>query len=293
MSATHQDAELAAPNGLRLGPPFFAVGLVGGWLTAEVHQLGDAPAEVAIRGLLTVVTPVVAAFLGVRLSHEAPRSLVSSALGLCVATVLAGVVNGVIVGFFAAPPWGALIGAPWGFICSLPFVPVLAAIAIAARSVGRARFGSIVDRSDRRAVWTAACAAISVATLAAVPHRSGGVPELVALLASAILMVLVAMDLVALQKLSRPVRLQGALRRRGPLQQDELDRHVVLDCGIGDAAYEEVAPAGTPYRSAEQVIRVHRGSRRLARAAMQAAALRGAISLGLATAATAAHLVLR
>jgi hypothetical protein len=294
MSATHREAELAAaPYGLRLGPPFFAIGLAGGWLTAEVHQLGEAPAEVAIRGLLTVVTPVVAAFLGARMSIEAPpRGPLTSAMTLCVATVLAGVVNGMIVGFFAAPPWGALIGAPWGFICALPFVPVLAAIMAAARNVGRARPESVVDRSDRRAIWTATSVSVALATLVAAPHGSGGVPLLLAFSASCALVGLLSLDLLSLEKLSRPLRLQGTLRTRGPIAEHELDRVPVIDNGLGDVAYEELAPASSAYRSADQVLRIHRGSRQRARAALRSASLRGALALALATAAASAHLTL-
>jgi hypothetical protein len=250
---------------------------------------------------LTIITPVVCAFLGARVNPRQADTAVGAVLALTVSAAIAGVANGAIIGFFAMPPHGALLASPWGFVCALPFVPVLAVIVLAARRVGRARLGSVVDRSDRRGVWVATMAAIALATVAVAPHGEAlrGVPFWIALSATEVALALTVLDLVERRRIGRPVILGGPLRVRAasspaaPDDDAELGTHVeVYDAGLGDATFEEMAPAPQPYRSTERVVRIHRGSRALAREALAASAWRGVAAVIAGATAAAAHLLL-
>ena len=69
----------------------------------------------------------------------------------------AGSANGMLIGVFTAGvrefAGGIVVGALFGALCSLPFIPALGLILAAARRVGRARAPSVVDSLDRRRVW--------------------------------------------------------------------------------------------------------------------------------------------
>lgn len=286
-------------SSMGLQAPFFTVGLVGGWLAAELHHLDRSGAELALRGLLTIITPVVCAFLGARVKPREAESAVGAVLALTVSTTIAGVANGAIIGFFAMPPVGALLASPWGFVCALPFVPVLAIIVLAARRVGRARPGSVVDRSDRRGVWVATMAATALATVVVAPHGEAlhGVPFWISFAGALGAVALTAYDLVERRRVGRPVVLEGPLRPRAPAPATTVAVEVpagaeLHDVGLGDATFEELAPSSQPYRSSERVLRVHRGSRARAREALAAAGWRGVAAVIVAATASAAHLLL-
>jgi hypothetical protein len=296
-----RDSRHGDASPIALQAPFFAVGLVGGWLVAEIHHLDRSGTELALRGLLTIITPLVCVFLGARVHPRQADSALGAVLALTVSASIAGVANGAIIGFFAMPPHGALLASPWGFVCALPFVPVLAVIVLAARRVGRARAGSVVDRSDRRGVWVATMAAIALATVAVAPHGESlrGVPFWIALSCTEVALALTILDLVERRRVGRPVVLSGPLRPRAPASQETPDdeagvaAHVeVYDAGLGEATFEELAPAPQPYRSTERVLRIHRGSRALAREALAAAAWRGLAAVIATGTAVAAHLLL-
>ncbi|KYG06121.1 hypothetical protein BE21_36725, partial [Sorangium cellulosum] len=173
--------------------PFGAMGLVGGWLTADSFHLPDR----SVHCLLAGVTPVVAGLLGHYMTSRiggvgsagaaAPgaaagwadrpggasgpgrwtrRGPIAASLLSLWAIVVAGVVNGMTVGLVLGPV-GMLVGAPFGAVFSLPFVPALAVVLLAANRVGRARAGSVVAQADRRAVWSATAAVTAAAALAA------------------------------------------------------------------------------------------------------------------------------
>ncbi|WP_437736272.1 hypothetical protein [Sorangium sp. So ce1335] len=338
--------------------PFGAIGLVGGWLTADSLDLG--PPYHTPRFLLAGVTPVIAALLGGYLtkrfggvgsggastSSAGPAGSAVPALGagwpasgagpllgagwvegpgrwtrrgplaaslLAVWAIgVAGVVNGMTIGLMLGPA-GMIIGAAFGALCSLPFIPALAVVLLAANRVGRARAGSIVARADRRAVWTATAAVIAVATLVARARYGTPVaPELgraVAAMGLATVGVLFVADAVAMARvlaLPRGPRATGAggeRDERGDGGEVEIEVEVEgvgepgakrsgpgtgmgerIDLGLGDEVQVEVVRPTHAYRGTRQIARIVRGNRERAVVALRAGLARGGIALAIGAA---------
>ncbi|KYF78566.1 hypothetical protein BE17_36380 [Sorangium cellulosum] len=323
--------------------PFGAIGLVGGWLTADSFHLADE----APRYLLAAVTPVVAALLGSYMTRRiggvgagsAPVTpsagarwgdgaawmdgpgrwtrrgpLMASLLALW-AIGVAGVVNGMTIGLLLGPA-GMIIGAAFGAVFSLPFVPALAAVLLAANRVGRARAGSIVAGADRRAVWAATSMVIALAVLTGRALFGAPLaPELgraVAAMGLATVGALFVVDAVALARvLTLP---------RGPMEAgagDDVAGEIVeekgearepgepgegqaaggrsaarggrgmgerIDLGLGEEVQIEVVRPTHAYRGTRQIARMVRGNRERAVTVLRAALARGGIALAIGAA---------
>ena len=119
--------------------------------------------------LLVVSTTIVAAGLGQIASRR-----IDTAIGFGAAAFAAGAVNGAILGFIAGLGVGSngavlimpVLGAAFGLVCALPFIPALTIAFKVTRRAGRARAGSLVDEADRRAPWTATTLTILVCGMA-------------------------------------------------------------------------------------------------------------------------------
>ncbi|WP_437281075.1 hypothetical protein WME90_11095 [Sorangium sp. So ce375] len=317
--------------------PCGAIGLVGGWLTADSLDM----TELVPRCLLAGVTPIVAALLGHYLTPriggarsdgaatsgagEAPMDgvpwvvapqkwtgrgpMVASVLVVW-AIVVAGVVNGMTIGLVAGPA-GMIIGAAFGAVFALPFVPALAVVLFAASRVGRARAGSIVALSDRRAVWAATAAVIAVAL-----QLGSGLPEamapdlagLVATMGFAVVGGLCALDAAALVRVLKLPRERtgvgaeiaegiaaeieaAAMEEATGAGEDGGARSAAraggrgtgerIDLGLGDEVEVEVVRPTHAYRGAQQIARVVLGNRERAVAALRAGLVRGAAALAI------------
>ncbi|XXY47422.1 hypothetical protein WME91_46205 [Sorangium sp. So ce269] len=323
--------------------PFGAIGLVGGWLTADSFHLADE----APRYLLAGVTPVVAALLGSYLTRRiggvgAGSAAATSSAGAgwgdgaawmdgpgrwtrqgpITASLLAlwaigvaGVVNGMTIGLLLGPA-GMIIGAAFGAVFALPFVPALAAVLLAANRVGRARAGSIVARADRRAVWAATSMVIALAVLTARALFGAPLaPELgraVAAMGLATVGALFVVDAVALARvLTLPrgplaageggeageLEVEVEARDAGELGEGEGEtgggRSAArggrgmgerIDLGVGGEVQVEVVRPTHAYRGTRQIARVVRGNRERAAAVLRAALARGGIALAVGAA---------
>ncbi|WP_437838091.1 hypothetical protein [Sorangium sp. So ce1153] len=324
--------------------PFGAIGLVGGWLTADSFHIADN----APRYLLAAVTPVVAALLGSYLTRRiggvgAGSAAVTSSAGAgwgdgaawmdgpgrwtrrgpLMASLLAlwaigvaGVVNGMTIGLVLGPA-GMIIGAAFGAVFSLPFVPALAAVLLAANRVGRARAGSIVAGADRRAVWAATSMVIALAVLMArAVFGAPLAPELgraVAAMGLAAVGALFVVDAVALARvLTLPrgpmaageggdfageveVEEKGEAGEPGEPGEEQAARGRSaarggrgmgerIDLGLGDEVQVEVVRPNHAYRGTRQIARVVRGNRERAVAVLRAALARGGIALAIGAA---------
>ncbi|MGK3991553.1 hypothetical protein WME99_51365 [Sorangium sp. So ce136] len=322
--------------------PFGAIGLVGGWLTADSFHLADE----APRYLLAGVTPVVAALLGSYLTRRiggvgagsAPvmssagagrgdgaawmdgpgrwtrQGPIAASLLALWAIGVAGVVNGMTIGLLLGPA-GMIIGAAFGAVFSLPFVPALAAVLLAANRVGRARAGSIVAAADRRAVWAATSMVIALAVLTARALFGAPLaPELgraVAAMGLATVGVLFVVDAVALARvltLSRGPMAAGEGGEAGELEVEAEARDETgelgegetgrgrsaarggrgmgerIDLGLGEEVQVEVVRPTHAYRGTRQIARVVRGNRERAAAVLRAALARGGIALAIGAA---------
>ncbi|WP_433935164.1 hypothetical protein AB3662_10880 [Sorangium cellulosum] len=328
-----------APVSLAL--PFGAIGLVGGWLTADSLHL--QPSHDAARFLLAGVTPITAALLGSYLTKriggvggggaatsrvgagavdgarlvgavwmEGPgrwtrRGPIVAGLLAVWAIVVAGVVNGMTIGLMMGPA-GMIIGAAFGAVFSLPFIPALAVVLLAANRVGRARAGSIVASADRRAVWAATASVIAVAALGARALFGAPVaPELgsaAAAMGLALVGALFVVDAAALARvLTLPRGPMGAAAggERGEVGEVEVEieatgdaggkrsgtgvgRGERVDLGLGDEVHVEVVRPTHAYRGTRQIARIVRGDRERAAAVLQAGLARGGIALAIGAA---------
>lgn len=319
--------------------PCGAIGLVGGWLTADVLEMD----ELVPRFLLAGVTPIVAALLGHYLTSriggvrgdgamalgagEAPvdgapwvdapwvdapgkwtrRGPFMAGMLALWAIVVAGVVNGMTIGLVAGPA-GMIIGAAFGAVFALPFVPALAVVLSAANRVGRARTGSIVALSDRRAVWAATAAVTAVALQLGSGLPGAAAPDLERLVAAmgfAVVAGLCMVDAVAMARvLKLPRERSGAgdevaERIAAEIEAGETGAMAAgedggagsaaraggkgtgerIDLGLGDEVQVEVVRPIHAYRGAQQIARVVWGDRERAVAALRAGLMRGAAAL--------------
>lgn len=276
--------------------PLAAIGLAGGWLTADALGLGSN--EAAPRWLLVGITPVTAGCFGWWLSVArrtddgvAPRFLgepLTSAFLVALATLFAGVLNGAVIGLFAVPIVGAIAGSIFGLFCAVPFIPAIGATVWAARVAGRARPGSLVDGVSRRAVWAAVVGSVALACAMVWssasderrfygPPRDGGIGPVVTILLCVAAILLLAADAAALVR----TRLAAAdlARMVDAAESDPVEPAAasVLDLGLGAASHVEKAPSPTVYRARERVLRIIRGSPAEAEKAIRVALLRGAL----------------
>src|SRR4051812_27639272 len=156
------DPSTPAPAPRSLLPlPFALLGLLGGWLTSRLVHNGAQE----IRGLLVIMTTVASAGLGRALPPRGGKGPLAAIARAVASIVLAGLINGVLIGFFGGGLLGIMVGGLFGLIFAAPFVPALLPVIAAARRVGRARAGSLVDGADRRAVWLATAMVAALASL--------------------------------------------------------------------------------------------------------------------------------
>jgi hypothetical protein len=149
---------MSTPRGTQLAWPFALVGFVGGAF------VGTIPHESWVVHLFALVTAFVAGCFGAMITRERRRKHPARAMGtgsVVVGTLVAGAANGAVIVsglvLFHSPaafPFAFIIGLVVGALFSLPFMPVLAHVAFADERVGLARPGTLLDRADRRGVWS-------------------------------------------------------------------------------------------------------------------------------------------
>lgn len=300
----------------QLALPFAIVGAAAGWLSAGllanplVRQ--TRPGK---QGIAAVCAMVFAAAAGALLTRfcSAPKKYAyeldapvlaptTRARGdtwprHIAAVLAAGTATGTVVAILCDTYRGPLAGALSGFLCAAAFVPVCAAVILAARRALRARLGSIVADSDRRAVWGILAPTLALATLEAVPDWPASVghdiavPWLALGLAQAaglVLMVILLADALALRKARRA--LAAGLTQRDPDDLGEVDASVPrLDLGLGDESHARLARSASAYRGRDRALALVEGSPEQALSALRRALVRGALGLGVVAAVWATH----
>jgi TPR repeat protein len=204
--------------------------------------------------------------------------------------LLGGVLTGTIVaGLTSSGGMALAAGALNGFLSALAFLPVCGLVLAAARRAARARMGSIVAGSDRRAVWVVMAGALCVTTLAALPDWPAAAADSsvaspvvalgAALAAGLVILVLMALDVRALLQVKRAARSDVPMEPRG--EEDAAEDVPRVDLGLGDHVFARVARAPVVYRTADRTLSLLLGSPEAARAALRRALLRSAVALGL------------
>ena len=210
--------------------PLAVLGFASALLVCASNGVNDEKAP-KLRPTLAIILVLAGASLGCVLSLPAVRrrgrwlsALIAVVLGVAIAEALA-------VSFGQEYLRAALVG----LIQAVIFLPSIWVVTHAAAKLGRAGVGSLLDRSNRRAVWAATAVSVAVGysavellplfTLRRSPEDVGYVCFAMAILASLGLAVITIADLAALRRLKRRVRMARAADETG-------------DGGVRDEAYE-------------------------------------------------------
>lgn len=273
---------------LQLG--FF--GLVSAFYVADFWKLEQAGREGTARGVLVFTIPLVAAALGWVLGLERlRRSSASTAAVVVVGTVAAGLAIGAITGASFARGTGIGSSVEMGLYTSLALLPLVAAMTVLDRRIGRARVGSVVDDVDRRAPWVVVLATAAAGRVAL--SFNGGVltwsatreplPNTISIglawLALVGALAVLGSDVVAWGRVGRARRRIAEMTPRAPACDGACDDF--LDLGVGDEAHEQRAE-GPAYRTAHGAVAVVKGSPELAAPLTGHAALRSVAIVGAA-----------
>lgn len=295
-----------------LALPFAITGAAGGWLSAGLvlHPVvynGDSHLRLATAGL----TGGLGAVAGVLIRHWCVRKRYHWEVGapdpderlasdswirhgpvILVAGAVAGAFFALVSRY--CPVEMGILG---GLLCALPILPVCAAVLSAARRAQRARLGSLVAGSDRRAVWSILAIALLVVTLEGLldwpaPRGQplfGPAPVLGVLLASiACVLGALGADLLALRR-ARRVLAQGLARQEAEdpaLSDREVAR---IDLGLGDGVLAQVSRTGAVYRSRELTLALVQGDPERALSALRRSVRRGVLGVCVAGVVCALH----
>lgn len=213
------------------------------------------------------------------------------------AVLAAGAATGALFAALCDTYGGPSSGAVTGLCCAGAFVPVCAAVIVTARRAQRARLGSIVADSDRRAVWGILALTLAVATLEAIPDWPASAKGEVEIPTPVIWMMLAAglatlAILIADERALRRARVAIApgLEQRSAADIDPLDTAVPgLDLGLGDGVLARLARSSSAYRGRDRTLALVQGSPEQALAALRRAVRRGAVSLAVIGAVAACH----
>jgi hypothetical protein len=184
-----------------------------------------------------------------------------------------------------------------GALCAAAFVPVCLAVVNAARRAQRARLGSIVAESDRRAIWGIMTALLAVMTLEALldwptwaVHEGPpplAVPVMLVAAAAATLWIRSA-DSAALAQAQRVI--DAKLSPRKPdevtLEAGDVPR---LDLGLGHDVLARVTRGAAAYRQKERTLALVQGNPETALRELRRGTRRGAGALVLIGAVGALH----
>jgi hypothetical protein len=281
----------------QLALPFAAVGLCAGWLSAGL--LANPILDAALgrhQPVAALVSAAVGALVGAYLSRAcAPH--VDGAVPpypprLVPALLLGGAVAGASVGMIAVRAPVPLGSAVAGMLCALAALPICATVVHSAQRSARGRMGSLVARSDARAVWS--ILAVGIGTAAAVAlldwpgAHTGALPAPmvavgIAALATAAVAVLLHLDLRAARAIERAASAAETMEPRSNEHEIEAGEVPRVDLGLGDEVLAQVTRRDGAYRSRERSTALLLGSSDEARDALRAArrrAIAGLVALG-------------
>lgn len=295
-----------------LALPFSFVGAAGGWLS--VSFLSNPLVRMTWPGkewVAAIIAMVLAGAAGALLTRfcagqryayqldtpEPDVRLTSDSWPRHIATVLlAGALTGLAVSVAFDTYRGPIIGSLCGLCCAIAFVPVCAMVIVTARRAQRARLGSIVSASDRRAVWSILATALSVTTLEAAPNwtaalakeRDFPLPALVMWGCSALVIGWVlAMDVRA-HRAAKRATAEGltAAEDDGAVVEADISK---LDLGLGDGSWERRTRSASAYRGRDRTLALVQGDPAQALWALRRAARRGMAGLAIAAVVLLGH----
>lgn len=296
-----------------LALPFAIVGAAGGWLSAGlVQQPLLSEMDVSFRLVTAGVAAVFGFATGLLLRRwcvgrrysfqiDSPDPELRPASDTWVRHLptlwLAGTLTGGIA-CSVSRMCTASFGALGGLLCTLPFLPICAAVLSTARRAQRARQGSIVAGADRRAVYGILAVALLIATLEGLPDDpapattwlEGPLPGLAlfAMSTICILFILVA-DALALRK-ARSLVVPGLARKDEVDPGLERDDAARFDLGLGKDIHARLAKSTSAYRGRERALALILGDPERAVATLQRAVRRGVLAFAVTPFVLGAHL---
>ncbi|HZO12946.1 MAG TPA: hypothetical protein VFB62_06800 [Polyangiaceae bacterium] len=265
----------------RLEAPFAILGAVVGWTSARFLE----NPWVGVSSELNVTLAMTFGALGGALLGFKLRSPAFSrrrAAGLYAMRWVAGlgIMMGALLGALSVGDYGLMTGAMVGSLCGLASAPLCSAVLYAARAAERARLGSIVAFSDRRAVWgmlAAAAALVSLAALPDLPAWRGGTVSFPWLSTLAAIGALLVVYCEVRQNREALRSLESLLENARPRDDDRVPHADVprVDLGLGNEMHSQVMAEGVSYRGADREVGLIVGAAAEVRAAL-ARALRWA-----------------
>jgi hypothetical protein len=268
---------------LHLALPFGLLGLFGASLTADHFGLSGSYRDGVARGPLTLFLPLVGALLGLLLSARAVvKRKWATVLVVALGTEIAAAIIGGVTAQLIWPKQNPGFGIASGLATGLAFLPVVSLLVWLSRRVGRARAGSLVDETDRRAPWMVI--AIGVALFQGpvaygarnIHHINPDVTAALGLLALGAICTMTLLDLMALRRANASVQDLANMRARDP--DSAFPCEDVEDLGVGDEEHEALE-GGAAYRGNPRPIRVVRGTPELAVPLLRSALTRSTYAL--------------
>jgi len=294
-SIPSDDAPLGSSRSLVL--PFALVGAAAGWISVVflanpfvgLACLGEEP-------LAAATTAIAGAALGAWLERSVARTAAGpfpdprAGRRLVMGALVAGAASGATAGAIEFRAAGAaFVGLLSGIGCAVAFLPVAALVVAAAARAARARMGSIVAASDRRAVWSILAVTLAAATLVTLPawpaSVDAGMDPPTALLGLATVATVAAVaalawDIAASSKLERVAREAALFDDGAGLDVRGADRAVPrLDLGLGGEVRARFAAGPVAYRSRPRVVALLLGDADIARDALRRAVRRGTVGV--------------
>lgn len=295
-----------------LALPFAIIGAAAGWLSAGLVQhplLSESDSN--IRLATALVSAGAGALIGALLRRwcsgkqyawqlDAPDPRVPPASDSWARHGTIILSGGAAAGAFFAVASGfctIVMGILAGILCTLPFLLVCAVVLRAARRAQRARTGSLISGSDRRAIWSILSVSLAITTLLALPdwpapHAKplfGPEPALgLLILAGASILGVLGADVLAWLRVKRMLSLALAPRQAGDpgLLGEKTMR---LDIGLGDELHAHVARPGAVYRGRDRTLALVQGDLGQALQVLRRAIRRGLAGLLVFCAVSAAH----
>jgi hypothetical protein len=288
--------------------PFAIVGGAAGWMACDflgnpvidvAHRGGEWPAAGCAAVVAAIIGKLLTRWCATRMDWHPPKA---TWMRLVISVLVGGALVGAIV------TWGmegelayAHVGAGFGVLASVPFIPVCAVVLATAKRAERARLGSLVAGADRRAVWGILATALAVpAAVSAidwpVAGKRGWFGEMtapwpaIALLGASVAALAYAYlaDRAALARVQRAF-LDQRLEERAPGEIREREVLPLLDFGLGEDMRAEIAPGALAYRSRERAVSLVLGSPEASMSALRSAARRDAIGIAVVLCVLGAH----
>ena len=289
-----------------LALPFAVVGaaagiLFGGLLANPLVR--ELPSEE--RWVAAPLAALAGALVGAYLRHRCTArptmwaNVASARVALLVALVPAGALTGALVPVIAFGSRGdPLAAAGLGVLCALAFYPVGALVLRAATRAERARLGSWIAASDRRAVWAILGTTLAVASLLGVADRAAAMdgaptlpwlPPAIAALGAMGCVVAAVADALLLRRLRALDGRDEHMTQVDESRDADMSRAATLDVGLGTEMRAQMAPGAHANRARERALSVLVGNVALARTTVERSLLAGVAGLLVCLAALGAH----